>query len=103
MFLAPKDVTTALWFYAGLEGEGDIDLINEEDYFVNRPLSSLLSSIPQLNNTVLTLELCTGSRRRRDSSRPGSRPGEVQAHSHRGPRDESTPEAGASSVSVQAA
>ena len=32
--LAPGDVTTALWFYAGLEGEGDIHLVNEEDYLV---------------------------------------------------------------------
>lgn len=31
---APKDVTTALWFYAGLEGDGEIEIENEEDMLV---------------------------------------------------------------------
>jgi len=46
MFIAPKDVTTALWFYAGLEGQGDVLLVNEEDHLVNPP-------IPQRNRVVL--------------------------------------------------
>lgn len=32
---APVDLKTSLWFYAGLEGEGDISLHSEEDFLVS--------------------------------------------------------------------
>lgn len=34
-YLAPQNLKTALWFYAGLEGDGDISLTSEEDPLVS--------------------------------------------------------------------
>ncbi|RPB25421.1 mannosyl-oligosaccharide glucosidase [Terfezia boudieri ATCC MYA-4762] len=52
---APKDVTTALWFYAGLEGEGDINLVNEENYLGLEGDVTLAGQAPGLGKFKLTI------------------------------------------------
>ncbi|KAF8471981.1 glycoside hydrolase [Kalaharituber pfeilii] len=52
---APKDVKTALWFYAGLEGEGNIELVNEEDPLGLEGDVTLAGQAPGLEKFRLTV------------------------------------------------